>query len=678
MANEIDELVVKIKGDVKDLESKLKTSRTKSQEAASGIQKAFGGLKGPLGEGIAGFRKYASAIVAVAGPVAMGALIKKSLDSADAIAKLGSNTGISTDLLQELSFAASQTGVSQNDLNSSLLRFNRRIADAAKGNAEFAKGFQALGVSVKDSNGKLRSTEDILFEVADGVQGLNTDNERASALFKVFGDSGFKLVNLFKGGSTQLNKFRTEAQALGIVIDADLLKAAEKTNDQLDVLSKVVGAQVTKAVVELAPQIQKLAKNLTDFAGIAAKAFSGSLFDKTPQERIDELRGKIKDLTESINNPGIIGNVANIFFGEDEVIKGKKQQLVALEAELNGLTKSIEGQASADEMAKSASAQATDETRRRAEANKALIAELEKRDKIQKEAQKLVTTSETADPGEKLKKELETLEAAKEQKVTIEGDLNAAIMAKSKELEEFKTKQREDEIERLLERNEMLAELDLVKNEEEIARNQEKVEALMAQEKEGSDFAIKMKLREKQRKQELNMGLVSDLSTTFGNLMTLTQGKSRELFEISKRAAEATAITQGFLAVQRALANPPGPPFSIAQAAAAGTTAAVNVARIEATQFQDGINSIPGIGTQDNFPALLAPRERVVQAPANKDLTEFLSKQNSNQMQPGVVNNNSFNFGNVLGDDNSALFIVSLINKGITELGLKLRLDEQN
>jgi len=43
---------------------------------------------------------------------------------------------------------------------------------------------------------------------------------------------------------------------------------------------------------------------------------------------------------------------------------------------------------------------------------------------------------------------------------------------------------------------------------------------------------------------------------------------------------------------------------------------------------------VPGIGTADNFPATLAPQERVVTAEQNQDLTEFLAE---NQGQNAIL-----------------------------------------
>lgn len=80
---------------------------------------------------------------------------------------------------------------------------------------------------------------------------------------------------------------------------------------------------------------------------------------------------------------------------------------------------------------------------------------------------------------------------------------------------------------------------------------------------------------------------LSSTSEFFGNLATLSNSSNKELAAIGKAAAIAQATIDGVLAVQKALASAP-PPMNFALAAAAGATAAVNVAKIAGIGFAEG------------------------------------------------------------------------------------------
>lgn len=89
---------------------------------------------------------------------------------------------------------------------------------------------------------------------------------------------------------------------------------------------------------------------------------------------------------------------------------------------------------------------------------------------------------------------------------------------------------------------------------------------------EGSDARARID----QSAYEARMGFASDF---FGNLASLSGSSNKTLAAIGKAAAITQATIDGVLAVQRALAAFP-PPWNFAAAAAVGTAAAVNVAKI--------------------------------------------------------------------------------------------------
>jgi hypothetical protein len=149
------------------------------------------------------------------------------------------------------------------------------------------------------------------------------------------------------------------------------------------------------------------------------------------------------------------------------------------------------------------------------------------------------------------------------------------------------------------------------------------------------------------------------------------------LFAIGKAAALAQATIDGYAAIQGAYKSGSvigGPPLGAAFAAAAAAATAVNIAKIAATGLRRGIDSVPGVGTKDNFPAMLAPGERVVPAKTNEDLTEFLSRMNDQETQQQIVFNLNFN-GPVWADRATAgSEIIEAINEAIDRgMGLRLR-----
>lgn len=169
-----------------------------------------------------------------------------------------------------------------------------------------------------------------------------------------------------------------------------------------------------------------------------------------------------------------------------------------------------------------------------------------------------------------------------------------------------------------------LAQIQAAENAKKITVDQ----SLMAQKaikdkfaKEDLERANKLKAQE----DEINKQKLQGYSTFLGGMSALAQSGNKQVASIGKAAAIANATMNAYVAIQNALANVPYP-ANIAAAAGIAIQAFANIAKIQGVGFEKGITEVPGIGRGDSFPALLAPRERVVDADTNSDLKAFLAE----------------------------------------------------
>lgn len=232
--------------------------------------------------------KYGTSILAAGttGAAGFAALAQKSIEFADRTAKTADKVGVSTDALQEYRFAANQSGVATNTLDMGLQRFSRRLGEAAQGSGELRGVLEENNIQIRDSTGNMRSNEDVLNDLANAISGAESEQEALRIAFKAFDSEGAAMVNMLRGGSAGLDEMRGRARELGLVLDEDLLRNAEKANDQLDILGKVVSTNITNAMLQLSPLIQataeELRKNLVegvDKAGDKTGDFSSKVID---------------------------------------------------------------------------------------------------------------------------------------------------------------------------------------------------------------------------------------------------------------------------------------------------------------------------------------------------------------------------------------------------------------
>lgn len=195
------------------------------------------------------------------GTLAVGAMLAFTRSTINSVAELDAwaqKLTLSTDALQVYRYAADQTNVSQGSLDIGLQRIIRRAGDAARGIGESAKVFDELGVAVTDSSGSMRDAEAIVDDVARAIARMDDKGAQLSATVQLADSEGADLVRTFRALNGGARDFAAEARALGIIIDADLIKQAAEADGKLDALEKTLSAQLSATLVELAPLITEV------------------------------------------------------------------------------------------------------------------------------------------------------------------------------------------------------------------------------------------------------------------------------------------------------------------------------------------------------------------------------------------------------------------------------------
>ncbi len=267
---------------------------------------------GTLGDRASSLRRNMRLLGGVVAGVAAGGglalLVKRSIDAADSIAKTADAIGISTDALQELRFAADLSGVSVESLDKALKFATKAIGELrTRTSSELTtalKNFDAQLLRNIESAGSVEEAINLVFR----RMGEMEDATQKAALAKsVFGRAGIDLVNIVRGEAGALEEMRQHARDLGIVLDEELLRNAEKTKDQLTVLGTVLSANLNKAILEHADAIGDLAEQFTEALPTLIGWVSSfgqwiGLIEQTKTERLAEIREEIAEIDEAMQN----------------------------------------------------------------------------------------------------------------------------------------------------------------------------------------------------------------------------------------------------------------------------------------------------------------------------------------------------------------------------------------
>lgn len=192
----------------------------------------------------------------VIGGLSTGALLyfsQRALQAADDLSAMASRIGLTTTELQELDYVGLKYNVTQATMEMGLQRLLRRFGDAQRGIGEATAIFRDLGVSLYDNEGQLKSNEQIINDVADAIAGMDDEAAQLSATVKLVDSEAAGMVDVFRAGSDEIMRLRSEAHSLGAVMSEDVINKAAEANQKIEIFSKVLKTQFTVALTEVSP-----------------------------------------------------------------------------------------------------------------------------------------------------------------------------------------------------------------------------------------------------------------------------------------------------------------------------------------------------------------------------------------------------------------------------------------
>ena len=313
------------------------------QDSLQRIERNTASSVGRMQGAVAGLgRAFASLGVGLSlGGLVLG--IRSTANALDDLSKSAQAVGVSVEALSALRFAGSLSGASVEEINTALVRLSTKLQDAAGGSKEAEATFKALGIAVSDGAGGIRLTEEVLGDIAEEFAKYRDGAEKSAIAVDLFGRAGARLIPLLNNGRAGLAELRAEAERLGLVIDTETAKAAERFNDELERLGMSIDALKVRSFSPLISALADIAEgfrkgreaNLGFIDSLNVTPFSGgySFLLETTQKRLDQLR---KD-REELANPNVV-DLGERFFGAgrtraqaiDEEI-AKAERLLALQ-----------------------------------------------------------------------------------------------------------------------------------------------------------------------------------------------------------------------------------------------------------------------------------------------------------------------------------------------------------
>lgn len=238
--------------------------------------------------------KMAGALAAAWAAIeSVGAIItatKEQIDYADSLGDVAARSNQAAEALSAYEYALAFSDASLQDYTAGLQKLEQNMAAASEGSKEQALVFETLGIQLREQDGMLRNSGDVMLDFADVMAGMANGATKTQLAMDVLGKSaGPALLPFLSQGKDGIEEFTTEAEKMGLVVSTDFSNAAGQLNDNLDKLGSVTTGlwrsfadgltpalvDVSNAMIQAAEDadyFKRVAKDFGEAAGVVVKS----------------------------------------------------------------------------------------------------------------------------------------------------------------------------------------------------------------------------------------------------------------------------------------------------------------------------------------------------------------------------------------------------------------------
>ncbi|WP_375628609.1 phage tail tape measure protein [Bartonella sp. TT67HLJMS] len=239
----------------------------------------------------------------------VAALTMKTMHLGDSLYHASHHLNMSVASLQLWGDAADNSGTSAELFQQSLAVLNRRSAQAYAGQKRGLMGFEALGISVKNTSGKLKSTSVLLEEITDKMSKMKNQAQRQHIAALLFGGDGKEMATMLAQGMAPIKELFAKARKGKWLIGADVARYAADLSDKLGAFKKkiggiasFIGARFMPVINDMIDGFSKLIDENRDLIQTTVASWAKTL-RKVLNDLLNptsDLRKGISDLTERI------------------------------------------------------------------------------------------------------------------------------------------------------------------------------------------------------------------------------------------------------------------------------------------------------------------------------------------------------------------------------------------
>jgi len=211
------------------------------------------------------FKEMIPGLAAGAGFAAIAERVSEAIKQVDELSKTAQKVGIAVTQLSTLSLAMKFAGVDSATMATSIRGLDKAVGEAVDENSKAAISFRELGVSLRNTDGSLKTTDEIILQLADAFAKLPDGVTKTRLATELFGRAGMNLIPLLNRGRQGIEEAQQEAQIFGLRVGPEFAEHAERYQENLIKIKSIFEGMAMTLAEALLPELLRLTDAILDF-----------------------------------------------------------------------------------------------------------------------------------------------------------------------------------------------------------------------------------------------------------------------------------------------------------------------------------------------------------------------------------------------------------------------------
>jgi hypothetical protein len=296
-----------------------------AQDKATAVFKQVEAGLGGIEKQILSVKGAAAALAAGIGLGTFAYLIESAISAQAELERFSQRTGLTVETLSILKQATKVAGGDFDQMVAGVQKLDKAMYEAATTGGKSAAAFAGLGIAVVDASGKLRSSDDVLNEVAKAFAGMEDGALKTALAQQLFGKAGaanIPVLNELGASMDYVSKVST--------LQAQIAEDLEKNWNRLQASGKGIWNTIAGAITPALDALVKGFLQVINQSGglrekIAQLAADGTLAQWAQKAAIAvaELADAFVDIGNvAVRLPGALADAAAYLKGFSEVVYG--------------------------------------------------------------------------------------------------------------------------------------------------------------------------------------------------------------------------------------------------------------------------------------------------------------------------------------------------------------------